>query len=98
LADIQDQLDFTVNVAAVDTRWCDDITYINTWESWLYLATVIDLASRRVAGWAVADHLGTDLVDAALTDAPRRRLPRPGPTFHSDWGCRGRIQMVVATP
>ncbi|MBU2671022.1 IS3 family transposase, partial [Actinoplanes bogorensis] len=47
--------DFTVDTAAIDTRWCGDITYINTWEGWLYLATVIDLASRRVVGWAVAD-------------------------------------------
>ena len=36
--------DFTVDATAVDTRWCGDITYINTWEGWLYLATVIDLA------------------------------------------------------
>jgi len=64
---------FTVDPTAVDTRWCGDITYINTWEGWLYLATVIDLASRRIVGGAVADHLKTDLVDAALTDALRRR-------------------------
>ncbi|WP_328468758.1 IS3 family transposase [Actinoplanes sp. NBC_00393] len=78
--------DFTVDAAAVDTRWCGDITYINTWEGWLYLATVIDLASRRVVGWAVADHLKTDLVDAALTDALRRRRPADGLVFHSDRG------------
>ena len=64
---------FTADPAQVDTRWCGDITYINTWEGWLYLATVIDLASRRVVGWAVADHLKTDLVDAALSDALTRR-------------------------
>ena len=40
--------DFTVNAAAVNTRWCGDITYIPTWEGWLYLATVIDIASRRI--------------------------------------------------
>ncbi|MFF5229931.1 DDE-type integrase/transposase/recombinase [Dactylosporangium sp. NPDC000521] len=61
------QRDFTVDAAAVDTRWCGDITYIDTWEGWLYLATVIDLASRRVVGWATADHLCADLVDAAST-------------------------------
>jgi transposase InsO family protein len=44
--------DFTVDAARVDTRWCGDITYINTWEGWLYLATVIDLGSRRGVGWA----------------------------------------------
>ncbi|MFF0659582.1 IS3 family transposase [Micromonospora tulbaghiae] len=82
------QRDFAVNPAAIDTRWCGDITYINTWEGWLYLATVIDLASRRVVGWAVADHLKTDLVDAALTDALRRRRPADGLVFHSDRGCQ----------
>nr|BFE55637.1 hypothetical protein GCM10020063_001630 [Dactylosporangium thailandense] len=83
--------DFTVDPAAIDTRWCGDITYVNTWEGWLYLATVIDLASRRVVGWAVADHLKTDLVDAALTDALRRRRPRDGLIFHSDRGCQGEF-------
>ena len=80
--------DFAVDAAAVDTRWCGDITYINTWQGWLYLATVIDLASRRIVGWAVADHLKTDLVDAALSDALTRRRPASGLTFHSDRGCQ----------
>ena len=44
--------DFAVNAAAVNTRWCGDITYLPTWEGWLYLATVIDIASRRVVGFA----------------------------------------------
>ncbi|MEV2242748.1 DDE-type integrase/transposase/recombinase, partial [Micromonospora sp. NPDC049891] len=78
-----------MDAAAVDIRWCGDITYINTWEGWLYLATVIDLASHRVVGWAVADHLKTDLVDAALSDALRRRRPADGLVFHSDRGCQG---------
>jgi transposase InsO family protein len=81
--------DFATDAAAVDTRWCGDITYINTWQGWLYLATVIDLASRRVVGWAVADHLKTELVDAALTDALTRRRPASGLVFHSDRGCQG---------
>jgi transposase InsO family protein len=80
--------DFTVDAAAVDTRWCGDITYINTWQGWLYLATVIDLASRRIVGWAIADHLKTDLVDEALTDALVRRRPASGLVFHSDRGCQ----------
>ncbi|GAA2389172.1 IS3 family transposase [Dactylosporangium salmoneum] len=79
--------DFTVDPAAINTRWCGDITYVNTWEGWLYLATVIDLASRRVVGWAVADHLKTDLVDAALTDALHRWRPADRLIFHSDRGC-----------
>jgi transposase InsO family protein len=83
--------DFTIDPnqpAALDTRWCGDITYIQTWQGWLYLATVIDLASRRVVGWAVADHLRTDLVAEALTDAVNRRRPAPGVIFHSDRGCQ----------
>ena len=81
--------DFSPDPAAVDTRWCGDITYINTWQGWLYLATVIDLASRRIVGWAVADNLKTDLVDAALIDALARRRPASGLVFHSDRGCQG---------
>ena len=83
--------DFAVDLAspeAVNTRWCGDITYVHTWEGWLYLATVIDLASRRVVGWATADHLRTDLVADALTDATNRRRPAPGVVFHSDRGCQ----------
>jgi transposase InsO family protein len=81
--------DFTTNPDAVDTRWCGDITYINTWQGWLYLATVIDLASRRIVGWAVADNLKTNLVDAALTHALMRRRPEAGLVFHSDRGTQG---------
>ncbi|WP_328524028.1 IS3 family transposase [Kribbella sp. NBC_00359] len=72
----------------LDRRWCGDITYIQTWEGWLYLATVIDLASRRVVGWATADHLRTGLVAEALTDAVNRRRPAPDVLFHSDRGCQ----------
>jgi transposase InsO family protein len=80
--------DFSTDAAVIDTRWCGDITYINTWQGWLYLATVIDLASRRIVGWAVADHLRTDLIDAALSDALTRRRPASGLVFHSDRGCQ----------
>jgi transposase InsO family protein len=72
----------------LDRRWCGDITYVHTWQGWLYLATVIDLASRRVVGWAVADHLRTDLVAEALSDAVSRRRPAAGVVFHSDRGCQ----------
>ena len=47
----------------MDRRYVGDITYISTWEGWAYLATVIDLASRRVVGWALADHMRTELVE-----------------------------------
>jgi hypothetical protein len=54
------------STAAPDTIWCGDITYLRTGEGWLYLATVIDLYSRRVIGWSVADHMRTELVADAL--------------------------------
>jgi transposase InsO family protein len=80
--------DFRTAPHEINTRWCGDITYINTWEGWLYLATVIDLASRRVVGWATADHLRTDLVAQALTNAVTTRRPTAPVIFHSDRGCQ----------
>jgi putative transposase len=80
--------DFAVSAAAVNRRWCGDITYIPTWEGWLYLATVIDIASRRVVGFALADHLRTELVADALTNAVAVRDPAPGVIFHADRGCQ----------
>jgi putative transposase len=68
----------------IDTLWCSDISYVRTWEGWMYLATVIDLASRRVVGWAMADHMRSELVCDALNLAIGRRRPGPGLTFHSD--------------
>ncbi|WP_184945526.1 IS3 family transposase [Kitasatospora kifunensis] len=80
--------DFQPDPATVDTRWCGDITYIPTQEGWLYLATVIDIASRRVVGWATADHLRTELVTDALRTACRQRRPNGPVVFHSDRGCQ----------
>jgi transposase InsO family protein len=80
--------DFRTAPDQVNARWCGDITYINTWEGWLYLATVIDLASRRVVGWATADHMRTDLVAQALTNAVATRRPTHLVIFHSDRGCQ----------
>jgi transposase InsO family protein len=54
----------------------------------LYLATVIDIASRRVVGFALADHLRTELIAGALSDAVAARDPEPGVIFHSDRGCQ----------
>lgn len=66
--------------------WAGDITYIRTWEGWLYLAVVIDLYSRRVVGWAMANHMRTELVTEALQLAINQRCPSPGLIFHSDRG------------
>jgi transposase InsO family protein len=72
--------------AEMDRRYVGDITYIATWEGWAYLATVIDLASRRVVGWALADHMRTELVTDALSMAFANRAPERGVIFHSDRG------------
>jgi transposase InsO family protein len=77
--------DFTA--AAVNQRYVGDITYLPVGErGFLYLATVIDLHSRRLAGWAIADHMRTDLVIDALTAAARTRGSLHGAIFHSDHG------------
>jgi transposase InsO family protein len=80
--------DFTTDAARINQRWCEDITYLATWEGWLYLATVIDIASRRVVGFALADHLRTELVADALANAVAARDPAPGVIFHSGRGCQ----------
>ena len=80
--------DFTADASKLNKRWCGDITYISTWEGWLYLATVLDIASRRVVGFAMADHLRTELISDALSNAVAARDPEPGVIFHSDRGCQ----------
>jgi HTH-like domain/Integrase core domain len=69
-----------------DQVWTADITYIPTWAGWLYLAVVLDVFSRRVVGWAMADHLRTELVLDALDMAIWNRRPQPGLVHHSDQG------------
>ncbi len=66
--------------------WAADITYIRTWEGWLYLASVMDCYSRRIVGWALADHLRAELVVDALEMAVTRRRPDVGLVHHSDRG------------
>jgi putative transposase len=77
---------FGPGTVELDRVYVGDITYIRTWEGWLYLATVIDLASRRVVGWAMADHMRAELVCDALRMAIENRQPAPGAMFHSDRG------------
>ena len=80
------QRDFTAS--APDRKWFGDITYIRTWEGWLYLAVIIDAYSRKVVGWAMADHLRTELATAALQMALTTRRPAPGLVHHTDRGCQ----------
>jgi transposase InsO family protein len=70
----------------INAVWAGDITYVRTWEGWLYLASVIDLGSRRVVGWAMADHMRAELVCDALRMALLSRRPPAGLIFHSDRG------------
>jgi len=70
------------------TRLVGDITYLRTGQGWLYLATVIDLATRMVVGWQLADHMRTSLVVDALEMARLHGRLQPGAVFHSDRGCQ----------
>lgn len=66
--------------------WTGDITFIATEGGWLYLAVVMDLCSRRILGWNLADHMRSDLVLGALTQALGSRPTAAGAVFHSDRG------------
>jgi putative transposase len=79
------QRNFTVD--GPDRLWVADITYVPTWAGFLYLAVVLDTWSRRVVGWAMATHLRTELVLAALDMAIVQRLPKDV-IHHSDQGCQ----------
>ena len=72
--------------AAPNRLWVADITYLRTWEGWLYLAAVQDAFSRRIVGWSMADHMRSDLVVDALNMAIARRRPEAGLIHHSDQG------------
>jgi putative transposase len=86
--DAPDLLEGDVTAGEPDTRWCGDITCVRTVDGWVYLATVLDLHSRKVVGYAVADHLRTSLVTEALAAALVTRKPAAGVIFHSDRGCQ----------
>ena len=70
----------------INRAWVSDITYLSTVEGWLYLATVMDLASRRIVGWSMSHRLHADRVCQALQVAYWRRKPAPGLIMHSDRG------------
>ncbi|NJP98946.1 IS3 family transposase [Nonomuraea sp. FMUSA5-5] len=66
--------------------WTADITYVPTWQGFVYLAVVLDVFSRRIVGWAMADHMRTELVTDALAMAIHQRRPEAGVIHHSDKG------------
>lgn len=80
------RLDRNFTVEAPNTVWVGDITYIRTTAGWQYLATVIDLYSRMIVGWALAGHMRSELVEEALKMACGRREVKTGLIFHSDRG------------
>lgn len=73
---------------APDRLWIGDITYVPTGEGWLYLAVLVDVYSRRVVGWAMADHLRAELALDALALALQARRPGAGLLHHTDRGCQ----------
>jgi putative transposase len=76
--------DFTAT--APNQRWAMDITYLRTWEGWLYLVAIQDLYSRRIVGWSIADHMRKELVIDVLQMALAHRRPDRGLICHSDQG------------
>jgi putative transposase len=82
-----DLVDRNFSVEGPDQLWVADITYIPTWAGFLFLAVVLDAFSRRIVGWAMANHLRTELVLAALNMALGQRRAA-GVIHHSDQGCQ----------
>jgi putative transposase len=78
-----------------NSLWYGDITYVRTWDGWAYIAPVIDGYSRKVIGWAIADHMRTELVIDALTMALQRRQPQAPVIFHADPGSQYTTQAFV---
>lgn len=72
--------------ATPNVLWVADLTYLRTWEGWLYLAAVQDAYSRMIIGWAMAEHMRSELVVEALQMAVTRRRPQAGVVHHSDQG------------
>jgi putative transposase len=79
-------LDRDFHAERPDTVWVSDITYIWTRQGWMYLAAIIDLYSRKVVGWSLAERMTAALVCNALDTAVRLRRPAVGLVFHSDRG------------
>jgi transposase InsO family protein len=84
--DIPDHLNRDFTADAPGTKMVGDITYISTWEGWVYLATVIDCHTKAVIGWAVDDHYKTSLIERAIEMAARNYRLAGKAIFHSDRG------------
>jgi transposase InsO family protein len=80
------RLDRQFTAEKPDQKWCGDITYVPTEQGFLYLAVVMDLFSRKIVGWSMADHLRTELCLDAIQMALQARMPGAGLLHHSDRG------------
>lgn len=101
----KDLLQRSFAATETDKIWVADITYVATWEGFLYLAFILDVYSRGIVGWAMESHLRTELVVDALQRAVWRRKPAPGLVHHSDQGVQytalsfsERLKEVGITP
>ena len=88
--------DFTAE--APGKKMVGDITYISTWEGWLYLATVIDCHTKEIVGWATDDNYKTPLIEDAIRMAARNHPLQPGAIFHSDRGSNYTSAQFAGTP
>ncbi len=84
----EDLLERKFAAEAPNRCWVADITYLRTWEGWLYLIAVQDIYSRRIVGWSMADHMRTELVTDALQMALAHRRPAKGLIWHTDQGAQ----------
>lgn len=85
-ADIPDLVNRDFTATRPGQKMVGDITYIHTWEGWVYLALVVDCFSRKIVGWAMADNYRTPLIQEAIRMAARNLTLPPGAIFHSDRG------------
>jgi putative transposase len=95
--DIPDHLNRDFTADAPGTKMVGDITYISTWEGWVYLATVIDCHTKAVIGWAVDDHYKTSLIERAIEMAARNYRLAGKAIFHSDRGSNYTSQQFAKT-
>ena len=82
----EDLVERDFSATAPNKLWASDITYIWTWEGWLYLAAVMDVYNREIVGWTLYKRMTKELVTNALLKALEKRDPEPGLIFHSDRG------------
>ena len=96
---VENKLDRDFQANAPNRKWVADITYVATVEGWLYVAAVLDLYSRKIIGWSMAEHMRESLVEDALKMALLRRKPGRSVLHHSDRGSQyacGKYRSLLA--